>query len=49
MTLVEKIKAAGSAGHLMPAAVENLQAFLGAKLPEWAVASITELVETEAW
>lgn len=49
MTLVEKIKNAGAAGHLMPGAVENLQAFLGANLPAWAVASIGELVEAEEW
>jgi phosphoglucomutase len=49
MTLVEKIQSAGAAGHLMPAAVENMQAFLGADLPEWAVSSITELVDAAAW
>ncbi len=45
----DKIKGAGAAKQLMPGAVENLQAFLAAKLPDWAVASINELVEKGAW
>lgn len=49
MTLLEKIENAGRAGHLLPASVENLQAFLAARLPDWAGASIGELVQREAW
>lgn len=49
MTLVEKIENAGRDGRLLPATVENLRAFLEAKLPAWAGASIGELVEREAW
>lgn len=49
MTLQEKIQSAGHAGHLMPSTVENLLAFLGASLPEWAVTSIGELVGQSAW
>jgi phosphoglucomutase len=49
MTTLEKIKTAGTAGQLMPGSVENLGAFLGANLPAWAVKSIEELVEKEAW
>jgi phosphoglucomutase len=49
MTTLEKIKSAGAAGRLMPGAVDNLAAFLGANLPDWAVASIGELVAKEAW
>ena len=49
MTTLDKIKSAGAAGRLMPGAVDNLTAFLGANLPDWAVASIGELVAKEAW
>jgi len=49
MTTPEKIKAAATANQLMPGAVENLEAFLAANLPAWAVASIDELVAKEAW
>ncbi len=49
MTTLEKIKAAGSAQKLLPGAVENLTAFLGANLPAWAVTSIDELVAKDAW
>ncbi|MCF7686662.1 MAG: phospho-sugar mutase [Cephaloticoccus sp.] len=49
MTTLEKITAAGSAGHLMPAAVQNLQDLLGANLPPWAAASIDELVNAGEW
>jgi len=33
----------------MPSTAENLAAFLAAKLPHWAEASIDELVQAEAW
>ena len=33
----------------MPSAAENIAAFLAAKLPEWAHASIDELVAKQAW
>jgi phosphoglucomutase len=49
MTTSEKISGAGKAGHLLPSTVENLHAWLGAQLPAWAVASIDELVEAQAW
>ena len=49
MTPLEKIKSAGTAGQLLPGSVENLGAFLGANLPAWAVKSIEELVEQQAW
>ena len=49
MTTLEKIRAAGQAGQLLPSAVENLTAWLDAALPPWAVASIDELVTREAW
>jgi len=49
MTTSEKIHAAGASGQLMASAVENLSAFLAADLPNWAGASIEELVEQGAW
>lgn len=49
MTTLERIRAAGQAGKLLPGAVENLDAWLAAGLPEWAQAGIEELVDREAW
>lgn len=49
MTTLERIKAAASAGKIMPTTAENIAAFLAANLPAWASASINELVAQEAW
>jgi phosphoglucomutase len=49
MTTRDRIKQAADAGKLMPSSVENVNAFLAAKLPQWAEASIDELVASEAW
>ena len=49
MTVLEKIRAAGQSGRLLPGSVENLSAWLGASLPAWAGAGIGELVAQEAW
>jgi phosphoglucomutase len=49
MTALEKIRAAGAAGQLLPSTLENLTAWLDAGLPTWAAASIDELVAQEAW
>lgn len=49
MTILDRIQAAAQAGHLLPSTAENLAAFLAAKLPKWAEASIAELVEKQAW
>ncbi|MFI5355929.1 MAG: phospho-sugar mutase [Opitutales bacterium] len=49
MTIKDQVATAGRAGQLMPTTVENLQAFLDARLPAWAAASIAELVEKAAW
>jgi phosphoglucomutase len=49
MTTLAKIQAAGQAGQLLPSAVENLTAWLGASLPAWALASIDELADQGAW
>lgn len=49
MTALEKIRAAGQAGQLLPDAVDNLTAWLDAALPSWALASIDELVAQGAW
>jgi phosphoglucomutase len=49
MTTLDRIRAAGQAGQLLPASVENVTAFLGAGLPQWAQDSIGELVAQGAW
>jgi phosphoglucomutase len=49
MTMIDKIRAAGTAGQLLPGAVENLTAWIEAGLPEWATAAIAELVAGGAW
>ena len=49
MTSLEKLRAAGAAGQLLPSTVENLAAWLDAGLPAWATASVDELVAREAW
>ncbi len=50
MNLLEKIQQARTKGKLLESAAENLTEWLEAGfLPEWAVESLNELVETEAW
>ncbi len=49
MTTLEKIRAAAQNGRLLPAAVENLTAWLAASLPPWAAESLDELAEREEW
>ena len=49
MSAPQKIAAAVAAGQLMPAAGENLTAWLRAGLPAWAQQSMAELVEAGAW
>lgn len=50
MSLIEKIEAAGAEGSLLESTVENLKIWASADfLPEWAGASITELVEKGEW
>jgi phosphoglucomutase len=49
MTTLDRIQTAARADKLLPAAAENLATFLSASLPQWAQASITELVTQEAW
>jgi phosphoglucomutase len=49
MTTLDRIRAAGQAGQLLPASVENVTAFLAAGLPQWAQDSIGELVAQGAW
>ncbi len=48
MTTSESLRAA-PAGALMPGTLENVQAFLAAKLPAWAQQSIEELVSRQQW
>lgn len=49
MSSAEKTAAAVKAGQLLPSAAENLAAWLDAGLPDWAVASIEELVTRGEW
>lgn len=49
MITLDRIQEAGKAGQLLPSTVENLRAFLAAKLPRWAESSIEELVANGAW
>lgn len=49
MTNSVAIEQAVKAGHLLPAAADNIRAFLAANLPAWAGASIEELVTQGAW
>ena len=49
MTTTQKIQSAAQSGQLLPAAAENLAAWLAAGLPAWANASVEELVAQGAW
>lgn len=50
MILIEKIEAAGAAGSLLESTVVNLKQWASADfLPDWAGASIAELVENGEW
>ncbi len=49
MTATEKITQATKDGLLLPAAAENLRAWLQAGLPDWAQQSLAELVERGEW
>jgi phosphoglucomutase len=49
MTTTQQLSAATTAGHLLPAAADNIAAFLSAPLPAWAHASIDELVTRSQW
>jgi phosphoglucomutase len=44
-----QIESAVRAGKLMPAAATNIAAYLAARLPDWAQASIGELLGKESW
>ncbi|MEY4006426.1 MAG: hypothetical protein RLZZ221_2522 [Verrucomicrobiota bacterium] len=47
--LDSRLTAAVGSGQLLPAAAENIRAFLAAGLPAWAEESISELVGANAW
>ncbi len=49
MTTLQKISAASTAGHLLPAASKNLSDWLQAGLPDWFAASVDELLSQQAW
>ncbi len=45
----DQIQAAVQAGHLMPSAAENLEAWLQTGLPPWAQQSMAELIARREW
>ncbi|MDX2109225.1 MAG: phospho-sugar mutase [Verrucomicrobiota bacterium] len=50
MSLLEQVRAAAAAKKILPSTLENLEAWIVAGfLPDWALASINELVEAGAW
>jgi phosphoglucomutase len=49
MNLIASLKSAGTAGQLLPSALKNLETWLAAGLPDWATASLEELVAKQAW
>jgi phosphoglucomutase len=49
MSTLQQIQSAAQSGQLLPAAAENLAAWLNAGLPAWATASVDELVAQGAW
>ncbi len=50
MNILNKIRSAGEHGNLFEVTIANLEAWINSNfLPDWAVASIEELVEREAW
>ena len=50
MNLIKKIESAGVEGFLLDSSVVNLKIWASSDLlPEWVIASITELVEEEEW
>ncbi len=49
MSLTDKISHAKADGKLLPGAVENLNAWLQAGLPDWAQQSLAELIERGEW
>jgi phosphoglucomutase len=50
MSLIDTIESAAAEGKLLESSVENLKIWANADfLPSWVAASISELVEQEAW
>lgn len=49
MTLLTQIQSAAQAKKILPSTSSNLEAWLAANLPAWALSSIEELVAAEAW
>jgi len=49
MSTLEKLNDATKSGKLLASTLENIQVWLKAGLPAWALASIDELVEQQAW
>jgi len=50
MNILKKIRSAGEHGNLFEVTIANIEAWINSNfLPDWALASIEELVEKEAW
>ncbi len=49
MTPSDKLQSAVLSGQLMPASIANIATYLEAKLPTWAQASVTQLLEKRSW
>jgi len=49
MSTLQRIQSAAQSGQLLPAAADNLSAWLAAGLPAWTGASVDELVAQGAW
>ncbi len=49
MSLLPSIQTAGQSGKLLPSTVANLETWLAAPLPQWALDSIGELVDAANW
>ena len=50
MDILKKIRSAGEHGTLFEVTIANIEDWINSNfLPSWALASIEELVEKEAW
>jgi phosphoglucomutase len=49
MSLLTALQTAASAGQLLPSTLKNLETWLSAGLPAWAIASLQELVAKQEW
>jgi phosphoglucomutase len=49
MTPSDQLQSAALIGKLMPASIANITSYLEAKLPAWALESVSELIDRHAW